>query len=428
MTVEGAGPAGGFRWRHLLLAPHRLAFLLAIVVLLAASSWWAVTQAARAGIVPLPPSALAPGLVHAALMTFGFLPLFFAGFLFTAGPRWLFVPAPATRELAPALLAEAGGWLLWLFGGMAARPLAALGVLLAGGASVVVTRKFAALVRASRHPDRLHAKLACTALALGSLCQLALGACVLLQADEAARLLARTGLWAFVVAMFVTAADRMVPFFGAGVLPRFDVRHPRATLALLLTVCAVEAAAPWLDRALGTAWLPLRAGIEGAAGLLLALLAIAWALRKPLHDRFLVMLHVALAWFALALLLAAASHGFAAATGTPLLPLGSLHALTMGTLGSLVLAMVSRISVAHDSRGRVADGLLWLLFCLLQLAVVLRIAAAGRPAHPAPLLASAAALWAALVAVWGIRLANGFGRPPRYHRNTIHPASARLAA
>ena len=25
-------------------------------------------------------------------------------------------------------------------------------------------------------------------------------------------------------------------------------------------------------------------------------------------------------------------------------------------------------------------------------------------------------------------LANGFGRPPRYHRNTIHPASARLAA
>lgn len=427
-AAAGAGEPGGWRWRHLLQAPHRLAFLLAIVVLLAAASWWTLVLAARSGIAAPPPAALAPGLVHAGVMTFGFLPLFFAGFLFTAGPRWLLVPAPAARDLAPALLAHAAAWMLWLLGGMAARSLAILGLLLAVAGSTAIAWRFAALVRASRHPDRLHATLACIAWTLGCLSQLALAACVLLQADDLARLVVRTGLWAFVVVIFVTAADRMVPFFGAGVLPRFDSRHPRAMLALLLAVCALEAVAPWFDRVLDARWLVLRAAIEGAAGLLLALLAAAWALRKTLRDRLLRMLHVALQWLALSLLLAAANHAFAAAGRAPLLPLGSLHALTMGTLGSLVLAMVSRISVAHDSRGRAADGLLWLLFGLLQVAVVLRIAAAGSSSHPAALLAGAAALWAALLAAWGIRLADGYGRPPQYHRNTIHPAPVRHPA
>ena len=95
------------RWRprYLLLAPHRLGFFLAMLVLLAASAWWALVQWDRfSGWIDLP-LVLAPSLVHAAVMVFGFMPLFFSGFLFTAGPKWLQVPPPSpTRMLLPLQL------------------------------------------------------------------------------------------------------------------------------------------------------------------------------------------------------------------------------------------------------------------------------------------------------------------------------------
>ena len=103
-----------WRWDHVLQAPHRLGFLLAVVVLVASGLWWALVQADRAGAGLGLGYAVSPSLVHAAVMSFGFIPLFFAGFLFTAGPRWLNRPAPTAAQVQPALLAQAGGWLVWL--------------------------------------------------------------------------------------------------------------------------------------------------------------------------------------------------------------------------------------------------------------------------------------------------------------------------
>ena len=57
-------------------------------------SEWALVQADRASALLNLSYAVSPSLVHATVMTFGFIPLFFSGFLFTAGPKWLGVPAP----------------------------------------------------------------------------------------------------------------------------------------------------------------------------------------------------------------------------------------------------------------------------------------------------------------------------------------------
>ena len=121
------------RWRprYLMLAPHRLGFFLAMVLLIASGAWWALVQAAQAGLVPPLPAALPPSLVHAAVMVYGFMPLFFAGFLFTAAPKWLRVEPPPLAVLRPALLLQALGWLLWLAGALASSALALSGVLLA---------------------------------------------------------------------------------------------------------------------------------------------------------------------------------------------------------------------------------------------------------------------------------------------------------
>ena len=80
---------GGWRVGNLLLAPHRLGFFLAVVVLMYAAAWWALVQVDRVSAGLTLPYAMSPSLGHAAVMTFGFIPLFFSGFLFTAGPKWL---------------------------------------------------------------------------------------------------------------------------------------------------------------------------------------------------------------------------------------------------------------------------------------------------------------------------------------------------
>ena len=53
-----------------------------------------------------------------------------------------------------------------------------------------------------------------------------------------------------------------------------------------------------------------------------------------------------------------------------------MHAVTIGGLGSLMLAMVTRVSCGHSGRPLVADNLVWALFWLLQATALLRIAAA----------------------------------------------------
>ena len=116
-------------WRMEMLnaAPHRLGFFLAMVLLFVFSGWWAWVQIARVAGLFQPSYAIPPTLLHSAMMVLGFMPLYFAGFLFTAGPKWLHVEAPETRQVRGMMLMQAGGWLLWLMCGQGLYGLAIAG-------------------------------------------------------------------------------------------------------------------------------------------------------------------------------------------------------------------------------------------------------------------------------------------------------------
>lgn len=411
MTLGAAGgplPAGGWRWAQVLREPHRLGFLLAMAVLGAAGGWWLLVQLARTGLMPALPWTVAPSLVHAALMSFGFMPLFFTGFLFTAGPRWLRVPPPAARELLPALLAQAAGWLLWLAGAHLHAAIALAGLALATAGLAAVTLRFWRLLRASREPDRLHATLVACALAAGCVCLAGTALAVAAGAPATARAFVLSGLWTCVVGVYASVAHRMIPFFSAD-LPGAAARRDRM-LPLMGAMVLFEAAAVWLEPLLAdaTPWLLLRGLIELAAGAWVLKLARAWGVVRSLRIRLLAMLHLGLLWLGVAWALSGLSQLLAAFSGAPVLPLAALHALTMGCLGSLMLAMVTRVSCGRSGRAEVADNSTWVLFWLLQLAVLLRIAGAATAA-PWP-LALAAALWAGIMLSWGVRLGNWYGR------------------
>jgi uncharacterized protein involved in response to NO len=83
----------------------------------------------------------------------------------------------------------------------------------------------------------------------------------------------------------------------------------------------------------------------------------------------------------------------------------------MGFLGSLLLAMVTRVSCGHSGRTLVADALAWGLFWALQLATVLRLLATLWPAQAEHLLVAAATAWLSTLLVWGARHGRWYGQP-----------------
>lgn len=405
------------RWRvpYLLLAPHRLGFFLAMLVLVASGLWWALVQLDRFSAVLNLPYTVAPWLVHATVMVFGFIPLFFSGFLFTAGPKWLGVEPPAVRALLVALPLHAVGWLLWLAGAHLHPLLALAGLAAACGGLCWVSVLFWRLVLRSRAEDQLHARIIAGACAVGCISLLGVLVAMALGQYAVARACVLTGLWGFVVVVYVVVAHRMIPFFTSSAMPMVALWRPFWVLWLMLAAAALEVLAVWLELygPVGTpaasAWMLLRGTLELVIGMLLLWLASVWGLVQSLKNRLLAMLHIGFLWLGLAYLLGGAAQWLGWLQGAPVLDLGVLHALSMGCLASLMLAMVTRVSCGHSGRALVADPVTWCLFWLLQLATVLRIAAAV-PGTPAGLLLAAALLWAAAMAVWGTRLAGWYGR------------------
>jgi uncharacterized protein involved in response to NO len=405
------------RWqaRHLLDAPHRLSFFLALCVLVFASAWWALVQLDRLGIGWGLGYAVSPTLMHSSLMTFGFIPLLFSGFLFTAGPKWLGVrPVTVLRLMVPMGL-QAVGWMLWVAGGHLGLGLAVFGAALAWVGLAWIQWLFWRLLIASVVPDRMHAKVIAVAGLVGVVALGAVIASLLLDGGEMARLWVLTALWGFIATTYVAVAHRMIPFFTASAVPMLRAWRPNWVLGLLLVAVVLEVSLQWMEW-LGISggqatrvWMLLRGLLELAIGSVIVWLAFVWGMVRSLKIRLLAMLHVGFVWLGIAFVLAGLSQLLGFHAGTPLLGLGALHALTMGFFGSTMLAMVTRVSSGHSGRPLVADNRVWRTFWVLQLAVVLRIVGAV-PGAPAWLMACVALLWLGVVMAWSSRMLGWYGQ------------------
>jgi uncharacterized protein involved in response to NO len=413
------------RWRFawLFAAPHRLAFSAGALLLAASALWWAVAMLAQSQGGGLR-WALPPAQAHALVMTLGFMPLFFCGFLFTAGPRWLGHPPVAARQLLPPLLAMVAGWSVFLLG--AHGPDAEFGRSLGGiGLAAValgwsqVGWAFLRMLTASDAADRTHAKLVAAAAAIGALALWAASAGLLAGRTDIVRVATLAALWGFVGVVYATVAHRMIPFFTAAALPVLDAWRPQWLLWSLVGLLGTEAAFAVAD----SLWWPLpvalragQAAIELPAGLGLLALAFRWGLVQSLSMRLLAMLHLGFVWLGLALLLSGLSHALMAASGdAQSLGVAPLHAYTMGFLGSTLLAMVTRVSCGHGGRALTADDFIWRLFWVLQFGVLARVAAAILAAAGAagalPLIALAALGWCAVCVSWALRYGRWYGTP-----------------
>ena len=403
-----------WQWRQVGAQRYGAGFATGSCVLLVISLWWALVQLDHASGWPGLRWALPPGVAHAVVMVFGFLPLFIAGFAITAVPRWLQAAPPSVGPLVPALVLQGLGWALWIAGAHAATAVATAGLLCAAGGLGAVAWWLARLLLAGPSRERLHATLIAFALGAGVAALLATGVLVRSGRWGLVLALAHTSLWGVVAVVFVTAAHRLLPHLEGGNATAVRLFGPHWMLWLLLVAALLQAAAPLLQAAGldGPLWRASRDQVGLLAGCCVLRACVAWPRLRPLRTRLVRALHLGVCWLGAALLAGALLDAASAALPIARLSLASSHAVAIGALTTLLVAMVTRVVCSHSGRAATLDRLTWSMVLLLQCVALLRIAASVGGRWSGTLLLLAATGWAVALGGWSLRLLSWLGLPP----------------
>lgn len=355
--------------RMLASAPHRLMFFIGATNVLLAMSWWAMWLVdARWGVFGLPAPAIPAGWLHALLMQYQVLPSFMFGFLLTVFPRWMNLPELPRSRYVPVGVGMLGGQLLTLIGLWAGLPW-----LKAGAALTILGWSIgtALLVRlAYQEAGRTWHALSCVfALSFGLL---GLTAYMLFLFSFDARLMfasIKIGSIAVLLPIYFTVCHRMIAFFASCVVPHYTLRRPMWALAAFWLLALAHV---WLElrHAYASLWI-VDAPLAALSGWLLYL----WWPRGARMPPLLRVLYVGFAWLPIAFALYAGQSLWFAATGGFELGRGPAHALFIGYFGSLLVAMVTRVTQGHSGRPLVLGPVAAFAFVVVQLVAVIRIVA-----------------------------------------------------
>lgn len=317
---------------------------------------------------------------HRHELVFGFAGAIIAGFLLTAVQTWTGRPSLSGRPLALLV----GLWLLgrlswWL---PSAWPLLLFNLAFLLAVAGVMARLLWAVRQRRNYPIVLVLAL----LAAVDLLNL-LG--VLLQHDAWQRQGSQAAIW-LVAAMMTLIGGRVIPFFTQRGLGRLEMVQPWAWLDLALLVgtlllALLTGAGLLLQPRWGSAVLLLGLGLGHGIRLL------RWFDRGLLRVPLLWSLHLAYAWMVLACLGLALWHAGVAVPFSQ-----ALHALTVGAMAGLILAMLARVSLGHTGRPLELPRGFAVAFVLLNLAALLRVLGVSFAYQPA--------LWLAALA-WGLAFA-----------------------
>jgi uncharacterized protein involved in response to NO len=127
------------------------------------------------------------------------------------------------------------------------------------------------------------------------------------------------------------------------------------------------------------------------------------------------MLHIAFLWLGIGIGLYAAQSLVLLATGTDYLGRAPLHALGIGFLTSMIVAMASRVTLGHSGRALSADTLTWAVLLGVNASAVLRIAGEFLPLVASWLNLLAALVWLAALLPWVRRYLPMYLKPRAEH-------------
>jgi uncharacterized protein involved in response to NO len=357
--------------RMLAAAPHRLLFLVGATNVLAAMGWWAWWLVAARWQLPMAQPSIPAGWAHAIIMQYHVLPSFIFGFLLTVFPRWLSLPALTPRHYLPVGVGLLGGQLLTLAGLAGSLPLLRAGALFTlAGWSIGIFWLARLLLRASLDSKQRpwHALSCLCALGFG-LVGLVFYLLLTVRIDAQVAFVAiKFGGIPMLLPIYFTVCHRMVPFFTNIVVRGYRMIRPTWALGAAWALLLLHL---WLELRHAYQWL----WIADAPLVVLFLgLLIAWWPQGRM-PALLRVLYLGFAWLPVAFALYAWQSYWYAVSGEFMLGRAPAHALFIGFFGSLLVAMVTRVTQGHSGRPLVLGAVAGIAFVILQLVAVMRVVA-----------------------------------------------------
>ena len=355
--------------RQLAAAPHRLLFFVGASNVLLAMTWWALWLIdARWHVIDMPQPAIPAGWLHAMIMQYQVLPAFMFGFLLTVFPRWMNLPALTRAHYVPVGVGLLAGQVCSLAGLSGCVLLLKLGALFTATSWAIGTTFLVRLV----HLDKgrtWHAVSCVFALGFGLL-GLLLYMLFLYRSDPRLMFAAiKIGSIAMLLPIYFTVCHRMIPFFAGAALQGYQAPRPLWTLGVLWPLWLLHT---WLELRHGYSWLWLP---DFAIALLSSWLLWLWWPRRRRMPALLRVLFIGFSWLPIAFALYAIQSAWYLATGDFILARGPAHALFIGYFGSLLVAMVTRVTQGHSGRPLVLGTTAAFAFVVVQAVAVTRVAA-----------------------------------------------------
>lgn len=378
---------------HLIVAPHRLLFFVGAVNVLLAMLWWTGWLASqRWGLTDVSWVQPYAGWLHAFVMQYQMLPSFIFGFLLTTFPRWTGMPEFDRWRYAPVGLGLFGGQLATLLGatGWNAGITVGLWMTVAGWAAGMATLA-PVLWREPGHT--WHARSCFAGLLLGFIGLLAWAAYVLGVASASwAFASIKLGTFGLLLPVYWTVAHRMFPFFAGNAVKGYTPWRPLWLLGVAWPLLLVHLA---LELAHAYAWLwPVDAALLGVS---------VWMLwrwwPRGTKPALLTVLFAGFAWLPVTFALYGLQSAVYAASGAFTLGRAPAHALFVGFFGSLLVAMVTRVTQGHSGRPLVMPKVALYAFIAVNIAAIVRIGA-ELAVDTGAAQALAGVLWLVALAPW----------------------------
>lgn len=359
---------------------------------LAAGVWAAAALALWIGMFETGmalPSRFNPLAWHIHEMLFGFVMAAVAGFLLTAIPNW-------TRRLPISGLPLAGLAALWLLGRISCLISQWMPAWLAIAADLAFPIMLAAVVAreiiAARNRRNMPMVIPVVVLGVANLLMHLEAIGVAIPSGLGWRL----GLAAILVLVSVIGG-RIVPGFTRNwlALRKIEALPAKHGLADRLALASLHAGL------LGWAFFPTQSIVGGL--LIFAAVSNLWRLSrwqgtKTAAEPLLLILHIAYGWLCFGIGLLGAS------TLTLLVPQSAgVHAIAIGAIGTMILAVMTRATRGHTDHPLTADWATTLLYGCAVAAGAVRIVAAFAASWTMPLLTVAAVLWIAAFILFIVR-------------------------
>jgi uncharacterized protein involved in response to NO len=324
-------------------------------------------------------SAFPPVHWHAHEMIYGFGFAALAGFLLTAIPNWTGRLPYQGWPLAALVLLWLAGRLTVLFSSLVP-PLAAMTIDLA------FPVLFAALLLREIVAGRNWRNLP----VVGAVAMLSLGTGVMHLETFGYAWSGPFGLRlgiATLAMMIVLMGGRITPSFTRNWLVKNGGRKLPQPFGLIDRLClgtTLVALVAWVA-APGSLGMAVLAGLAAIANFVRLSRWRGW---RTIAEPLILVLHLGYLWVPIGFTLVAASHWPSLVS-----PTAAIHAFTVGAIGTMILAVMTRATLGHSGRELKAGGDTTFIYMLITVSALCRVAATLWPASYLPLIATAALSW-----------------------------------